>query len=84
MGAGLGAKLKTMATFKEYLEELIDLHRACTIRFRSVEGGVSEIRAHITGMSSVSHRDMIETDAGIHIGLDQIVQVNDRTQEDVC
>lgn len=73
-----------MDQFKAYLEELMDLKRPCTIKFRSVEGGVSTIRAHIIDMNTVSDRDMINTDAGIHIGLDQIVQVNDRAPENYC
>jgi hypothetical protein len=27
---------------------------------------------------------MIETDAGIHIGLDQIVEINDKRPENYC
>jgi hypothetical protein len=73
-----------MEPFKNYLQELADQRRLSTIRFRSVEGAISEIRAHIIDFSTVADRDMIETDAGIHIGLDQIVQVNDRIREDYC
>ena len=64
--------------FKAYLEEQIDLKRPCTIRFRDVEGAVAEIRAHILGLEEVAHRWMIETDAGIHIGVDQLIGVNGR------
>jgi len=49
-----------------------------------VEGGVSVIKAHIIDMSTVSDRDMIETDAGMHIGLDQIVEINGRHPENYC
>jgi|GEM_PF-1964206 len=73
-----------MDRFKEYLEKQMDLKRPCTIKFRSVDGGVSTIKVHIIDMSTVSDRDMIETDAGIHIGLDQIVEVNDRMPENYC
>ncbi|MGZ3839219.1 MAG: hypothetical protein ACXVMS_12840 [Flavisolibacter sp.] len=73
-----------MDAFKEYIQEQMDLKRPCTIKFRSVEGGVSIIRAHIIDMSTVSERDMIETDAGFHIGLDQILQVNDRFPGNYC
>jgi hypothetical protein len=45
---------------------------------------MSIIKAHIIDMSTVSDRDMIETDAGIHIGLDQIVEVNDKAPENYC
>ena len=73
-----------MDRFIEYLQEQRDLKRPCTIKFRSVDGGVSTIKAHIIDMSTVAHRDMIETDAGIHIGLDQIVEINDRRPENYC
>jgi hypothetical protein len=69
---------------KAYLEELMDMKRSCTIRFRSVQGGVSEIRAHILKMDSVSGRDMIETDAGLTIGLDQIEAINDQKPGNYC
>ena len=67
-----------MNSFKEYLKELMDLNRECTIRFRSLDGGVSTIKAHIIYMENVSGRDIIETDAGLHIGVDQILDVNGR------
>lgn len=70
--------------FVDYLEEQMDLKRLCTIKFRSVEGGITTIKAHIIDMSTVSDREMIETDAGIHIGVDQLIQVNDRLAGDYC
>jgi hypothetical protein len=73
-----------MDSFKEYLEEQMDLKRPCTIKFRSVQGGVSTIRAHIIKMDSVSGRDMIETDAGLLIGVDQLIEVNNRVPENYC
>jgi hypothetical protein len=73
-----------MDPFKEYLQEQIDLKRPCTIKFRSVEGGVSVIKAHILDLDTVSGRDIIETDAGLHIGVDQLLQVNDRIPENYC
>ena len=73
-----------MDRFKEYLEEQMDLKRECTIKFRFVEGGVSTIRAHIVKMDQVSGRDMIETDAGLVIGVDQLIGVNDRTPDNYC
>lgn len=73
-----------MAGFQEYLQELMELKRPCTIRFRFVEGGVSEIRAHIVQMENVSGREIIETDAGLVIGMDQIISVNGRAPENWC
>jgi hypothetical protein len=73
-----------MADFKDYLEELMDLKGACTIKFRNVDGAVSEIRGHIIKMDEVSGRYMIETDTGLTIGLDQIIALNDRVQDNYC
>jgi hypothetical protein len=68
----------------DFLEGLIDLKRSCTIKFRSVEGGVSEIKARIIGLEEVSGREMIETDAGFSIGVDQLIEVNGRSFENYC
>ena len=73
-----------MTSVKEYLEELMDLKRIATIRFRAVEGGVTEVRGHIVKMETVSGRDIIETDAGYVIGADQILQINGRRFENIC
>lgn len=73
-----------MDALKEYLEELMDLKRNCTITFRAVDGAVSTVKGHIVKMDSVSGRDMIETDAGLLIGTDQIVEVNGRRFDTIC
>jgi hypothetical protein len=73
-----------MDAFKEYLEQQMDLKRFCTIKFRDVQGAVSIIKAHIRKMEEVSGREIIETDAGIVIGMDQLIAVNDRVQENYC
>ena len=69
---------------KEYLEEQMDLKRTCIIKFRFVEGGITTTKGHIVKLDSVSGRDMIETDTGLVIGLDQIVEVNGKTAENYC
>lgn len=73
-----------MQSFKDYLEEQMDLKRPCTIRFRDVQGAVSEIKARIIKTDEVSGRLMIETDAGFAIGADQIISINGRPQENYC
>ncbi len=69
---------------KDYVEEQIDLKKLISIRFRAVDGGLSEIRALVVKMEEVAGRWMFETDAGLHIGLDQVVSVNDRLAENYC
>jgi hypothetical protein len=73
-----------MNSFKEYLEEQMDMKRVCTITFRDVQGAVSTIRGHIVKMEEVSGREIIETDAGLVIGMDQLISVNGRPQENYC
>ena len=73
-----------MQGFKDYLEEQMDLKRPCTIKFRDVQGAVTTIKGHIVKMEEVSGREIIETDAGFTIGMDQIISVNDRPQNNVC
>jgi hypothetical protein len=73
-----------MESFKEYLEEQMDLKRTCTIKFRDVEGAVAVIKGHIVKMEEVSGREIIETDAGFTVGMDQIISVNDRPQANYC
>lgn len=69
---------------KDYLEEQMDLKRPVTIRFRDVEGAVSEIRAHVVKMMETAGRYMFETDAGLLIGVDQVIEVNGRKAENYC
>ena len=73
-----------MNDLKDYLEEQMDLKRPCTIKFRDVQGAVTTVKGHIIKMDEVSDREIIETDAGFVIGMDQIISVNDRTQNNVC
>jgi hypothetical protein len=73
-----------MDSFKDYLEEQMDLKRSCTIKFRDVQGAVTTIKGHIVKMEKVSDREIIETDAGFVIGMDQIISVNDVPQANYC
>jgi hypothetical protein len=73
-----------MDALKEYLEELMDLKRSVSITFRAVDGGVSTVKGHIVKMETVSGRDIIETDAGLVIGADQILEINGRRFENIC
>ena len=73
-----------MKSFKDYLEEQMDMKRPCTIKFKDVQGAIATIKAHIVKMEEVSDREIIETDAGFVIGMDQIIAVNDRPQTNYC
>lgn len=73
-----------MEGLKEYLEELLDLKRTATITFRAVDGGVSTVKGHIVRLETVSGREIVETDAGMVIGADQILEINGRRYENNC
>ncbi len=73
-----------MESFKEYIEEQMDMKRNCSITFRDVQGAVSTIKGHIVKMEEVSGREIVETDAGLIVGMDQIISINDRVQNNVC
>ncbi|RYZ52686.1 MAG: hypothetical protein EOO14_16400 [Chitinophagaceae bacterium] len=73
-----------MNSIKEHLEQLMDLKRVVNIRFRTVDGGVTELKGHIVKMENVSGREIIETDAGYVIGADQILEINGQTFENIC
>ena len=73
-----------MDNFKDYLQEQMDLKRPCTIKFKDVQGAVTITKGHIVKMEEVSDREIIETNAGLEIGMDQIISVNDRQQANYC
>ena len=70
--------------FLDYLEECADLHRLCHIRFRSVEGALSEISAHLVRLFHEGDRPIVETDAGFSIGVVQLESVNGRNAAYFC
>jgi len=78
------AEGRTNSSFKNYLEEQMDLKRPCTIKFRDVQGAVTQIKGRIVKMEEVSGREIIETDAGFVIGMDQVIAINDRPQTNYC
>jgi hypothetical protein len=74
----------TMDALQEYLEELLDLKRKAAITFRAVDGGVSMVSGHIVKLDTVAGRTLIETDAGMVIGADQVLEINGRSFENIC
>jgi hypothetical protein len=73
-----------MNALKDYMEELMDLKRLAAIKFRAVDGGVTEITGHIVKMEEVAGRIIIDTDAGFTIGDDQVLEINGRSFENIC
>ena len=77
-------QLAVMDALKEYLEEIYDLKRKATITFRAVDGGVSTVQGHLVKLENVAGREIVETDAGMVIGKDQILEINGRRFENNC
>lgn len=73
-----------MDSYKNYLQEQMDLKKTCTIKFRDVQSAVTIIKGRIVKMEEISGREIIETDAGFIIGMDQIISVNDHAQANIC
>ena len=69
---------------KQFLEEQMDLNKICVIKFRDVQDMITEIRGLIVKMEEVSVREIIETDAGFVIGMDQLVEVNGKPAKNYC
>lgn len=89
MGVGTERSLRCStknvdASFKAYLEELVDLGRACTLRFRDAMGGVAELRVRLLSLEEESGRWVLETDAGMSVGVEQLVSVNGRDAALYC
>lgn len=74
----------TDKAFLDYLQECADLNRLCHIRFVSVDGAVSEISVHLVRLYHEGNRQIIETDAGFSIGVDQLQAVNGRPAAYFC
>ena len=62
----------------------MDLNKICVIKFRDVQDMITEIRGHIVKMEEVSGREIIETNAGFVIGMDQLVEVNGKPAKNYC
>lgn len=73
-----------MNAVKGYLEELMDLKLVALIKFRFVDGGVTETKGRIVRMDLAFGRNMIKMDTGLTIGTDQILEINGRSFENIC
>ena len=65
-----------MADLHAYLEELIDLRRDCTIRFRADNEAVSELKARILNVHNRENVVYITLDNGLDIRAERIVTIN--------
>ena len=73
-----------MQNFIEYLEELIDFKRNCSIKFRGDNGGIAMIQTRLLDIHMDGKGGYIQTDGGIRIDISQLIEVNGRLAQNIC
>ena len=73
-----------MENFIEYLEEIVDLKRSCSIRFKAGNGGIAIIQTHLSEVNRGVGDDHIRTIDGLKINISQLVEVNGRPAQNIC
>ena len=73
-----------MQKFSEYLEELADFKRNCTIKFRGDNGAISLIRGTIQNINMEEDGGCIIVAGGIKINISQLIEVNGRQLQNIC
>jgi hypothetical protein len=73
-----------MEKFIEYLEELVDFERQCSIKFRADNGGVSVIHARLRDINLDEEQAYIKTADGLKINISQLMEVNGRQVQNNC
>jgi len=63
---------------KNYLEELMDLRRTCTIRFRADNDAVSTLQTRIMELYEREGKLNVKLEQGLEIKQDRIISVNGR------
>lgn len=73
-----------MQEFVEYLEELVDFERSCSIKFRGDNGGIAVIQTRLRDIDSEGAEGYIKTAEGLRINLKQLIEVNGRPAQNIC
>ena len=73
-----------MEKFIEYLEEIVDLKKNCSIRFKTENGGVAVIQTRLFDINLDSDDGYIKTAEGLKIQISQLVEVNGRIAQNIC
>ena len=73
-----------MESFIEYLEEIVDLKRNCSIRFKAENGGIAIIQTKLSDVNRSEEEDYIKTVDGLKINISQLVEVNGRVAQNIC
>ena len=65
-----------MRDLKNYLEELMDLRRTCTIRFRADNEAVTTLFTRITDLNEMDGKLRVRVEDGLEIKQEQIISVD--------
>ncbi len=73
-----------MEKFIEYLEEIVDLKKSCSIRFKAENGGVASIETRLYDVNLDSNDGYVKTAEGLKIPLSHLVEVNGMRAQNIC
>jgi hypothetical protein len=73
-----------MNELKQYLEELMDERRLCTIMFRGENGGLATIKARILELDKRNDKEILITEDGLEISFESLEEVNGRAFKGLC
>ena len=73
-----------MEDFIEYLEEIADQKRSCSIRFKAENGGIAIIQTKVSDVNRDEEEHYIKTIDGLKINISQLVEVNGRFAQNIC
>ena len=73
-----------MENFIEYLEEIVDLKRSCSIRFNAENGGIDIIQTRLSDINTGMEESYIKTADGLKINISQLIEVNGRSAQNIC
>ena len=73
-----------MENLIEYLEEMVNQKRSCSIRFKAENGGIAVIQTKLSGVNRNEGEDYIKTIDGLKISISQLVEVNGRFAQNIC
>ena len=73
-----------MQNFIEYLEELVDFERSCSIKFRGDNGGIAVIQTRLRDIHIGDGEGYIKTADGLRINLNQLIDVNGHSAQNIC
>ena len=73
-----------MENFIEYLEEIVDRKKSCSIRFKADNGGIAIIQTKLTDIILDEEDAHIKTIDGLKINIGELVEVNGRLAQNIC